>query len=254
VEYRHNLNNRKLSEITLGDFRNIHDLSGKLNDISKSVNDNRGEWSDKPGREEVDNALSEGIDQALDEAQERIDDAKQELERAVDNIERTKIDLQDAKIAIQNTIDNPQDYVGNFDGTIAADSIILRDEVIASNARFIGTIQGNALTVVNADIETANIIDANIVDAVITGTLNGVDGRFVGTVVAENIQGQEIAGVTFRTGRDNDKYIHMQEQEVTLWDGSLDKLHIGFRNEYGNPTEKPYMIWGHGQPDGTDKM
>src|SRR5699024_2075768 len=79
-------------------------------------------------------------------------------------------------------------------------------------------------------------------------------GRFVGTVVAENIQGQEIAGVTFRTGRDNDKYIHMQEQEVTLWDGSLDKLHIGFRNEYGNPTEKPYMIWEHGQPDGTDKM
>src|SRR5699024_3895995 len=44
------------------------------------------------------------------------------------------------------------------------------------------------------------------------------------------------------------------EQEITLWDGSLDKLHIGFRDDNDNATQEPYMIWGYGKPDGTSKM
>jgi len=247
VEYRHNLNDRKLSEVTLGDFRNVHDLAKSIKDVEKVVEDKQGSWEKKLGR----NELEDEINETLEEAQRRIDQARNELQNAMDDIERTKIDLDDAERAIQDTIDNPQNYVGNFDGTIAADSIILRDEVIAVNARFIGEIQGSALTVLNAAIEKANIIDANIQDARITGTLDGVDGNFIGTVTAENIQGRQIYGVTFDTGFSGGYRINMEEQRLRFYQDNNVKMTIGFRDGDDNPLYEPFIRMGKGKSDGT---
>src|SRR5699024_10478751 len=104
-----------------------------------------------------------------------------------------------------------------------------------------------------------NVIDANIQNANITGTLNGVDGRFtgrldgvdgnfVGTILAENIQGRSISGVTFETGTINDKRVWMQEQQIRFYEGSIIKMVVGFRE--GNYHE-PYLRMGKGKSDGT---
>src|SRR5699024_12321662 len=95
------------------------------------------------------NELEDEINETLEEAQRRIDQARNELQNAVDDIERTKIDLDDAERAIQDTIDNPQNYVGNFDGTIAANSIIFRVEVNGVNFRFIVTYQISTVHAIN---------------------------------------------------------------------------------------------------------
>lgn len=245
VEYEYNLNNPKLSKVTLGHFRAKLDTDERVSDLESDYNDNKGKWDKQP--EKVKNQLQADIDAVLEEAQKKIDEAEEELKEALERIEDTKIDLEDAEDAIKNAIDRPQDYEGYFDGDIAARSITLWDEVISENARFTGTVQGNNLTFLRGDFEKVNVIDANIENATITGELNGVTGNFVGTVTAEKIEGSEISGVTFKTGRKNDYYIHMEEQEITLYEGSMDKMHIGFRNESGSLTQKPYMVWGYGK-------
>lgn len=79
------------------------------------------------------------------------------------------------------------------------------------------------------------------------------NARFEGQVRAERIIGNEISGVTLRTSHSS-RFIRMEEQQMTLWDRVYDKMHIGFRNQYGSLTQVPYIIMGYGETNGRDKM
>lgn len=247
IEFTHNLNDRKKSKCVLGHFRAKLNTSERIADIEKDYNDNRGKWEKKPDK--IKNELEKEIDEELEKAYERINQAKAELTEAMDRINDTKIDLEDAEKAIQDTINNPQNYIGYFDGDVAARSITLWDRVISRDAIFTGTVQGSALTFLEGDFKRANIIDAIIQNATITGRLDGVDGTFVGTVTAENIRGLEISGVTYKTGTKQDYHIHMEEQEITWWEGNKRKARFGFRDEEGRLSQEPFIQLGEGKND-----
>lgn len=70
-----------------------------------------------------------------------------------------------------------------LDGNIIARNITLSGDVAAQNARITGTLIGSAATLLQVDIEDANIVNANIQDATISGTLVGVDGTFTGDII-----------------------------------------------------------------------
>lgn len=206
IEYRHNLNDAKRSRVVLGQFRSKFDMSRRINDIEKDYNDKRGEFDKKPGKEFIESEVSE----ALREAQERIDAAKEELEQAMEEIGQGKIDLEQAADLIQDTIDNPQNYKGDFVGDLIADSLIVRGPITSINATITGTILANNATFMRANIEKANIIDANIVDATITGSLSGVDGTFVGDLIGARIMSNSSIDVTTDLRVGNNIYIGPQ--------------------------------------------
>ncbi|SET84506.1 phage minor structural protein, N-terminal region, partial [Oceanobacillus limi] len=185
IEYRHNLNDRKLSEVTLGKFRARYDLSERFDNVEQVVNDRQGNWDKKPTKQDL---LSEA-QKAIDEAQERIDAAKEELEQS-------KIDLEDAENLIQDTIDNPQDYSGNFEGVVAMDSAVLRGTLTAQNATITGTLLGANATFVDLTVEDITAIGGSFQDVTITGTLNSVDGTFVGDLVGARITSNSTIDVT----------------------------------------------------------
>lgn len=196
IEYRLNLNDRKLSEVTLGQFRATFDVSGRLRDTEKTVNENKGNWDKKETPEGAREKAESEAQKAIDEAQSRIDDAKKDIEDTIDAIEQTKIDLEDAEAAIENAISRPQDYEGHFSGDIAAQSITLWDQVISQNATFTGEVQGSSLTFLKGRFEEVDIIDADIQNATITGQLDSVDGTFVGDLIGARITSNSSIDVT----------------------------------------------------------
>lgn len=264
VGYEHDLNDRRKSKAIIGQFRNELNTEERLDNLEKDWNDSKGELEKKPDK--IKNELEGIIDEGLSETQERIDEAneaieqaKKELNDSMDRIERTKASISDVQDEIDSARSRPQDYVGFFDGDIYADNLTLGNRVIAQNAVFTGTVQGSNLTFLRGDFEKVNVIDANIQNANITGTLNGVDGRFtgrldgvdgnfVGTVTAENIQGRRISGVTFETGTSYDKHTWMRDQQIRFYEGNTIKMRLGFRE--GNYYE-PYLVMGKGKSDGT---
>lgn len=294
IEYRHNLNDSRLSECTLGHFRAKVNTDERLSEVEEDWSDKRGELEKKPDKvknelqQEIDDKLEE-TQQKIDEANDNIDKAKEDLEQLIDDIEvgvddvdGLKDNLDDLDDAIDGKIpigmaaedvnDNNTKLLGKnlvidgdttVTGTIGASSAIFKDmgtenmtavDAIIQSAVITGDIKGPDAIFKNITTENMTAIDADIQDATITGTLDGVDGNFVGTIYAEEIKGNEISGVTFETGTKNDKRIHMEEQTITLWDGNKDKLYLGFRDSGGTISEKPYMIWGHGKSDGTSVM
>lgn len=108
IEYRHNLNDRKLSTVTLGNFRNMFDLSVRVRDIEKDYNDKRGEWDNKETPDGAQEKAENEAQKAIDEAQERIDQATEELEQTMENIAQGKVDLEDAEQMVQDAIDEAQ--------------------------------------------------------------------------------------------------------------------------------------------------
>jgi|GEM_PF-6201374 len=196
IEFRHNLNDKRLSEVTLGDYRNAYDLAGRFNDIQKDVNDKQGNWSKKPNSSDVKREAQNEATRAIAEAQIRIDQAKQELQTAVSQIAQGKIGLTDARWLIQDTIDNPQNYKGQMMGDLIADSLLLRGSITAINATITGNLLAEGTTIMSAAIEKANIIDANIQNARITGQLDGVNGTFVGDLIGARIMSGSTIDVT----------------------------------------------------------
>ncbi|MGY0692995.1 phage tail spike protein [Virgibacillus sp. FSP13] len=190
IEYRQNLNDVTQSKVTLGSFRRYFDTNEAVRDVQETVNDNQGNWNNKPNKDEVQGEIAQKVDEAIQEAQERIDQAKTELEQAMKDIEQGQIDLQDAQALIDDTIANPQDYKGSIEGLIIAEDLIVQNAITAYNATVTGTLLANNLTIMQATIDKANIIDANIQDATITGTLDSVDGRFVGELIGARIYAQ----------------------------------------------------------------
>src|SRR5699024_102930 len=81
------------------------------------------------------------------------------------------------------------------------------------------------------------------------------NATFEGKVRAERLIGNEISGITLRTSN-AEKYIHLQDQNLYFYEGygSGTKMHIGYRNEFGNPTQIPFIIMGKGQTNGRDKI
>ncbi|HEX5519571.1 MAG TPA: phage tail protein, partial [Candidatus Nitrosocosmicus sp.] len=191
IEYRQNLNDRSLSEVTLGNFRNVYDISSRFERVERDVNEKQGNWDEKATPEDVENATLEMVNVAIEEAQQRINDATIILEQAMEEIEQTKIDIRDAEGLIQDTIDNPQNYKGQMVGDIVADSLIVRGPIISIDATITGRLQSSNATFINATMETGNIINANIQNAVITGRLDSVDGTFVGDLIGARIYSQD---------------------------------------------------------------
>lgn len=189
VEYKHNLNDYRLSECTIGHFRAKLDTDRRLGDIENDYNDKRGEWDKKPKAEadRVFGELHDFVDEEIERAEENIENAKKDLEEAIKDIEDTKVDLEKAEQIIEDSLENEHDYVGNFDGDIAADNLVIRESIIAASAQLTGELIGNNITFIEGTFEKIDVIDANIEDAVITGELDGVKGTFTGDLVGANI-------------------------------------------------------------------
>src|SRR5699024_3129098 len=250
IEYRQNLNDRKLSEVTLGDFRSAYDLSSRFNRVEKDVNDKQGNWDSKPDVDDVEDMVEDGnkwVQDALDDVQDEIDRATQELEDAM-------IDLDDAMSAADtvftNKIKSSHNYKGYFSGDVGiTGQLHVAGEIYAgSGATFRGTINANNLNLDNANIRNANIRDANI-----TGTLNGVDGNFVGTVLANQIIGNEIAGVTLKTANTRN-YLHMRNQILEFWNQDLRKMELGFERWQGESSQSPYIQLGAGDSSNRNRV
>lgn len=194
IEYRHNLNDRRLSEVTLGMFRSEFDLSERMYNMEQDWNDSRGELEDKPGRSEVENEIKDKVDNAIEEADRLIDEAKKqieqamgELDQAVIDLENSMIDLDDAMVVADSIftdrINNRNNYKGYFEGDvgITGELHVAGTIVGGSGATIRGSLNAN-----NLNLYSANILNANIQNANITGSLNSVGGTFTGKLVAAN--------------------------------------------------------------------
>lgn len=256
VEYKHNLNDRKLSEVTIGHFRAKVNTDERAHETERDHNNKRGEWDKKPDK--VRNELKDEIDEALDEADKRIEKAKENLEESMDKIEDSKTNLDDVQKEIDDSRGNHHDYVGNFDGDIAADNLVLRGKLKGEGAEITGTIEAKELVLQDAHIEKGKIQEAEIKNATITEDLYGEDATFHGKVLADQIKGSEIEGLRLSTGISNAKYTKIEEEKITLVDDQAyddkEKLTIGYRDENNSSTQKPYMIWGYGKSNGRSKM
>src|SRR5699024_7089198 len=168
-----------------GQFRNELNTEERLDNLEKDWNDSKGELEKKPDKikNELEGIIDEGLSETqdrIDEANEAIEQAKEDLNESMERIERTKASISDVQDEIDSARSRPQAYVGCFAGDIYADYLTLGTRVTAQIAVFTGTVQGSGLTFLRGDFEKVNVIDANIQNANITGTLNGVDGRFTG--------------------------------------------------------------------------
>lgn len=222
IEYKQNLNDRKLSSVVVGNFRRTYDIDSRFERVEQVVNDKEGKWDDKPDFVDVENEAQK----AIDEATKRIEEAKKQLEQAMQNIEQTKIDLSDAAALIQDTIDNPQNYTGNFEGIVAMDSAVLRGTLTAMNARIVGTIQANNATLLNLTTENLTAIGGTFQDVVVTGQLDSVDGTFIGRLVGARILSNSTIDV--RTDAKVGRNIELTNStgyvdgRIAAYDGGLD--------------------------------
>jgi phage minor structural protein len=150
-------------------------------------------------------------EQRVQEAEQEIEAAKQRLGEAENRITQAEQDIVQAEIRLDNldqelssldmqkisegifALEGGSLYLegtlytrsgGVFDGDIIARNMTLAGDITAQNAVITGTITGSGATFQRVDIANANIINANIQNATITGRLNGVDGTFVGQLVA----------------------------------------------------------------------
>lgn len=273
IKYDHNLNDRKLSKVTLGHFRAELDTDRRVSNIEKDYNDNKGKWDKKPDK--IKSELQKEIDDTLDEAQNRIDEAKEKLEKSMENIEVGKEDIK----GLEEDLDELEHNISNkIPIGMAAEDVnegntkvlgknliidgntLVTGDIGADGAMFLSVGTRNMLaenaTIKNGtitgtfDAPDARIKYAYLENVTITGELNSPTGKFAGEVIADKIKGSEISGVTFMTGTKDSRYVHMEEQEITLYDGNLDKLRIGFKDQDKSLSQKPYIVWGYGKSNG----
>ncbi|MCG1029323.1 phage tail protein [Virgibacillus halodenitrificans] len=188
IGYYHDLNDRRLSKATLGQFRATYDIGERVHNTQKDVNDKQGNWDKKPTHDEVQQEAQNKADKALVEAQKRIDAAKLELEQSMVDFNEA---MQIADNVFENKILNPKNYKGYFTGDVGiTGELHVAGTIIGGNGATIrGTLNAQLL-----NLQKANIIDANIQNATITGTLSSVDGTFVGDLVGARIYS---SGTTF---------------------------------------------------------
>lgn len=221
VGYRHNLNDRRLSTCTLGHFRARVNTDRSVADLEKDWNDKRGEFDKKPTAEEVEVKANNEATRAIAEAQLRIDAAKLELETSMKNIELGKekiIGLNQDLLNLNTALDGKLPY-----GMAAADvnasntKILGKNLVVDGNTTVTGVIAANGAvfnsmgtnnmtannaTIANAvltgifDAPYARIQKAALEDVVITGTLTGVKGTFVGDLIGARILSGSSINVT----------------------------------------------------------
>ena len=187
IEYRQNLNDERLDEVVVGQFRNTFDTVGRVRNTEQIIDNKQGNWDKKETPEGALEKANQKAQEAIEEAQKRIDAAKQELSEAIAEIDDAKVTIEEAQALIDDTISNPQNYKGDFVGDLIADSLIVRGPIISENATITGQIVASGATFLQATMDRANIINANIQDATITGTLNSVGGTFTGALVGGSI-------------------------------------------------------------------
>ncbi|MFE8697991.1 phage tail spike protein [Cytobacillus sp. FJAT-53684] len=224
IEYRQNLNDDQLDEVTVGNFRNSFDSAVRIRNTEKVIERKQGNWDNKETPEGAHAKAIAEAEKAIEEAQRRIDAAKLEIQQAVNEIEQTKLDLENAQALIDDTLANPQNYNGEFAGDLIADSLIVRGPIISQDATITGRIAAANATFVNATIETGNIINANIQNATITGTLAGVGGTFTGDLVGARITSTSVIDVATDIRVGNNIYLggesHIPEKMIRFKSGA----------------------------------
>ena len=168
IEYRKNLNDDDLDEVTLGQFRNALDTHGRVNDIGRVVDNKQGNWAKKETPEGAEEKAKNEAQTAIDFTQEKIDEAEAKIEEAKLEIAAAEGRIADAEIELGSLEDDLNS--GNF--KITEDTIIT------------GTIGANQATILKGTFQEVTVIDANIQDATITGELVGVNGTFTGELVS----------------------------------------------------------------------
>lgn len=113
IEYNHNLNDPKLSTVTLGHFRHEYDLSEKVNDIEKDYNGSRGMYEGKPSKKDVD----EEVRSLDDKVSEELEDTKESIKEAEERIEQGKKDIDDAKKELKKLDGRLEDADKEIDDT-----------------------------------------------------------------------------------------------------------------------------------------
>ncbi|GAB4073660.1 hypothetical protein GCM10028778_11630 [Barrientosiimonas marina] len=123
IEYIHNLNDKSKSKIKLGHFRNALDLAGRVNDVEKDYNENKGKFENKPDKikEEVEadigevgdnlNHLEKQLNDDLEETSERLDKAEDNLDQAEKELADTVEDVAKGK----KRIDDAEDQLDQLD-------------------------------------------------------------------------------------------------------------------------------------------
>lgn len=207
IEYRQNLNDERLDEVVVGQFRNTFDTAGRVRNTEQIVESKQGNWDKKETPEGALEKANQKAQKAIEEAQKRIDAAKQELSKAITDIDNAKVTIDEAQALIDDTIANPQNYKGDFVGDLIADSLIVRGPIISEKATITGQIIASGATFLQATMDRANIINANIQDATITGTLSSVDGTFTGDLVGATIYANETSFVGDSLHITNDLYL-----------------------------------------------
>jgi phage minor structural protein len=195
IEYRQNLNDDRLDEVVVGQFRNTFDTAGRVRNTEQIIDNKQGNWDKKETPQGALEKANQKAQEAIQEAQKRIDAAKQELSEAITEIDNAKVTIDEAQALIDDTIANPQNYKGDFVGDLIADSLIVRGPIISENATITGQIIASGATFLQATMDRANIINANIQEATITGTLSSVDGTFTGDLIGATIYAAETSFV-----------------------------------------------------------
>ncbi|GAA0491388.1 hypothetical protein GCM10008986_16870 [Salinibacillus aidingensis] len=152
IEFRQNLNDETLSEVTLGAFRRQFDTNSRVRNVEKGYNRNKGKWDEK----ETPEGAQSKADQALATAREEIDAAEQRISQA-------ETDISSAQSIIDEVTSEDSSGQHVLNGTL------ITNEIIAENATLTGTLTGSNATILNLTTDNMTAKNATIQDATITG-------------------------------------------------------------------------------------
>lgn len=247
--------NLELETVVLGDDRNVFDYVWliyeplgitirtqviKKTEYPHAPHKNKVELGDK--KKSFTDLMTEQnikIDQNNKEVHSRIDQTNDRISLEVETIDEkiSSLVVEQDRITLR---------VENFEKETSAQFEVLEDEISSR----VTSEEAESIFEQKADSFTFSASQINF-DGEVFGNYSA---RFEGQVRAERLIGTEISGVTLKTSSSTREFVHMENQVITLRDDYLDKLIIGFRDEYNNPTGKPYIVWGHGKSDGTSVM
>lgn len=197
IEYRQNLNNDQLDEVTVGNFRKVFDAAGRTRSTEQIIDNSRGNWDKKETPEGAQSKANAALAAALLE----IDEANKRIDSANTAISDAKNDIQNAQELIDAVTSTDDAGLTVLNGTLVT------NEIIAENAILTGTITGNNAIIINLTTEQMTAINADIQNATITGTLSGVDGTFIGTMTAGSIASDTTINVNTNAYVGNDLYL-----------------------------------------------
>lgn len=177
IEYRQNLNNDQLDEVTVGSFRPVFDTAGRVRSAEQTLENKQGNWDKKPTKQYVQSE----VQKAFEEAERLIALAQKEIDAAKLNIENAAQEITETQSLIDSVTSVDESGVTVLNGTI------ITNKIVAENATLTGHLIADEATFLNGIFNKATIIEANIEDAVITGTLIGATGTFKGSMATRSL-------------------------------------------------------------------